>query len=101
MLTVGIPVKTEEKISQALLIYTQVAPITATLNSLRGLVYWALLGSLVLASILAFFLSRSLSRPLVQMNKVALGLAKGDYTQRIPLRSSDEIGIRAEVAQYS
>jgi two-component system sensor histidine kinase ResE len=100
MLTVGIPVKTGEQISQALLIYTPVAPITATLNSLRGLVYWALLGSLVLASILAFFLSRSLSKPLVKMNKVALGLAKGDFTQRISIRSSDEIGVLGASLNY-
>ncbi len=93
MLSVGIPVKTGDKISQALLIYTPVAPITATLNSLRGLVYWALLGSVILVSILAFFLSRSLSRPLIKMNQVALGLAKGDFSQRIPIRRGDEVGI--------
>lgn len=100
MLSVGIPVKTGDKISQALLIYTPVAPITATLNSLRGFVYWALLGSLILASILAFFLSRSLSRPLVKMNQAALGLAKGDYTQRISIKSSDEIGVLGASLNY-
>lgn len=100
MLTVGVPVKTGDKIFQALLIYTPVAPITATLNSLKGLVYWALLGSLILASILAFLQSRSLSRPLVKMNQVALGLAKGDYTQRVSVKSSDEIGLLGASLNY-
>lgn len=100
MLTVGVPVKVGDKVSQALLIYTPVAPITATLNSLKRLVYWALLGSLILAAILAFLQSRSLSRPLVKMNQVALGLAKGDYTQRIPVRSSDEIGVLGASLNY-
>lgn len=100
MLTVGIPLKRGGQISQALLLYTPVAPITATLDSLRELVYWALLGSLVLASVMAFFLSRSLSKPLVKMNKVALGLAQGDYSQRIPVRSSDEIGVLGASLNY-
>lgn len=100
MLSVGIPVKAGEKISRALLIYTPVAPITATLNSLRGLVFWALLGSLIMASILAFFLSRSLSKPLIKMNQVALGLAQGDYSQRIPIKSSNEIGVLGASLNY-
>jgi two-component system sensor histidine kinase ResE len=100
MLTVGVPVKIADQITKALLIYTPVAPITATLNNLKGLVYWALLGSLLLASILAFIQSRSLSRPLVKMNQVALGLAKGDYSQRITVRSNDEIGVLGASLNY-
>lgn len=100
MLTVGIPVITGKNVTQALLIYTPVAPITATLKSLKELVYWALLGSFVLAFMLAFFLSRSLSGPLVKMNKVALGLAKGDYTQRVPISSTDEIGVLGTSLNY-
>lgn len=100
MLSVGIPVRMGNEISQALLIYTPAAPITATLSSLRGLVYWALLGSVILASILAFFLSRSLSRPLIKMDQVALGLAQGDFSQRIPVKSGDEIGVLGASLNY-
>lgn len=100
MLSVGIPIKTGDKITQALLLYTPIAPITETLNSLKALIYGALLSSLVLASILAFFLSRSLSRPLVKMNQAALGLAKGDFTQRISVKSSDEIGVLGGSLNY-
>jgi len=100
MITVGIPVKTGDTVSQALLLYTPIAPIDATLDSLKVVVYWTLFGSLILASILAFFQSRSLSRPLVKMNQVALGLAKGDYSQRIPVRSGDEIGVLGASLNY-
>lgn len=100
MLSIGIPVKTGDKITKALLIYTPIAPITATLNSLRGFVFWALLGALILASILAFFLSRSISKPLIKMNQVALGLAQGDYAQRIPVKSNDEIGVLGASLNY-
>jgi len=100
MLTVGIPIKTGQQINQALLIYMPVAPITATLTSLRGLVLWALLGALILASVLAFFLSRSLSKPLVKMNQAALALARGNYNERITIRSSDEIGALGASLNY-
>lgn len=100
MLSVGIPLKTGDKITHALLIYTPIAPISATLNSLRGFVFWALLGALFLASILAFFLSRSISRPLIQMNRVALSMAQEDFTQRISVKSNDEIGVLGTSLNY-
>jgi len=100
MLVVGIPVQKEGKISEALMIYSPVEPISATLNSLRVLLVSATLGYIILASILAFFLSRSLSRPLIRMNQVALGLAQGDFSQRVTVSSNDEIGALGASLNY-
>ncbi len=100
MLTIGFPIQQDSQVDEVLLLYTPVAPFSANFNSLKQLIYWTLLGSVVLASIMAFFLSRSLSRPLIKMNKVALGLANGDFSQRVTVNSSDEIGALGASLNY-
>lgn len=100
MLSVGIPVQKDGKVSEALLIYTPFEPISATLDSLRNLLIAISIVLIILTSILAFFLSRSLSKPLIRMNQFALGLAKGDFSHRITVRSKDEIGKLGESFNY-
>ena len=100
MLTIGFPIPLDNQPSEVLLLYTPVAPFSAQFNSLKQLIYWSLLASVVLASIMAFFLSRSLSRPLIKMNKIALGLADGDFSQRVTVKSNDEIGVLGSSLNY-
>lgn len=100
MLSVGLPIIKNKKIEEALVIYTPIAPLTETLNTFKGIIYWGLFIALVLTSILAFFLSRTLSRPLIRMNQIALSLAKGDYSQRVIVKSGDEIGVLGASLNY-
>jgi two-component system sensor histidine kinase ResE len=100
MLSVALPINVDNEIKKAILMYTPVAPITATLASLRRLIYFGLLGSIVLASILAFFLSKNLSKPLIKMNEVAMEMAKGNFNHRIPVSTSDEIGVLSATFNY-
>lgn len=100
MLAVGIPILRNHQVAEALFIYTPVAPISETLNSLGNLVFWALLGAILVSACLAFFLSRLLSQPLLKMNEIALNLARGDYSQRVTVKSSDEIGVLGASLNY-
>lgn len=93
MITIGFPIAVDDKPTEVLLLYAPVAPLSAKFNALKQLIIWSLLGSIALASVMALFLSRSLSRPLIRMNQVALGLANGDYSQRVDVKSDDEIGV--------
>jgi diguanylate cyclase (GGDEF)-like protein len=47
---------------------------------------------LVLGAVLSWRLSRSLSRPLVEMNDAARQFAAGNLTHRLTIRSNDELG---------
>lgn len=60
-------------------------------NFLAGLV---ITGALVLLGgfILAFFIGRSISRPLLRMTRASIAIAEGNYTQQITVKSNDEIG---------
>ncbi|KUO58431.1 MAG: hypothetical protein APF84_01690 [Gracilibacter sp. BRH_c7a] len=93
MLTIGLPIIKNNAVENALLIYTPIAPLSSVLKSFQAIIYWGLLIAVILSSILAFFLSRTLSRPLIRMNQIALSLSDGDYSQRVNVKNSDEIGV--------
>jgi signal transduction histidine kinase len=74
-------------------------PIEATASFVRS-VWWQLLLagaiSAVIALGLARLLARGLTQPLRSMAGAARRLARGDYTQRVPITSRDEVGQLAE-----
>ncbi|SMB88835.1 PAS domain-containing protein [Desulfonispora thiosulfatigenes DSM 11270] len=93
MLSVAIPIYNGEEINQALMLFKPVAPITDIINSMRKLISYAAFAVIILASIVSFFLSRTLSRPLIQMNKIATEMAKVNFGNKIAVKSNDEVGL--------
>jgi len=58
-------------------------------------VYWALIG-LVTALLLAFLVARDLAGRIGELGQHAEGLARGELDRRVPVRSSDELGLLAK-----
>jgi len=56
--------------------------------------------ALVVSAIAAFFLSRSITRPLSAMTQAAEEIAHGNYHQSIPVRGEDQIARLAESFNY-
>jgi two-component system sensor histidine kinase ResE len=100
MLSAAIPVYEGSEIKYALTLYRPVAPISKTINSMRWLIVYAAMGAILLASVVSFFLSGTLSRPLVQMNKVATEMAKGNFEHKIQVNSKDEVGLLGTSLNY-
>ena len=96
VITVAVPVKEKQEVVGAVMITTPLQPIDANLRSLQGVSLYSLLFGLLLATVFSWLLSRSLSRPLLQMQGVARSMARGDYSKRISYTSGDEIGLLAE-----
>jgi signal transduction histidine kinase len=53
---------------------------------------WATLGTLVLAVILSFLLTKKVLAPLSQMTAITRKIAAGDYTAQARISSADEVG---------
>jgi two-component system sensor histidine kinase BaeS len=53
---------------------------------------WGSLVAAVMAAALSFLFARLLSRPLREMSAALRAIAQGDYQQRVPVRSPDEVG---------
>ncbi|GFE61776.1 cell wall metabolism sensor histidine kinase WalK [Geobacter sp. AOG2] len=62
------------------------------LTAIHRYLIWASLAALALALILNFLLTRKLLRPLFQMSAITRQVAKGNYTERVDVVSSDEVG---------
>ncbi|MBI1325294.1 HAMP domain-containing protein [bacterium] len=65
---------------------------TAWSSEFRSIANSSLLLSCLLASVVACFAARALTRPLQQVNLAARAFANGFYSVRVPVRTEDEIG---------
>lgn len=92
VLAIGIPVKDSDDKVAAVLLLT--APVKNTQFFLSN-IYYYIFGVGALAIVLSWFLTKLLSkrlvRPLIDMRENAAAMAKGDYSGRLDIKSSDEV----------
>ena len=76
-----------------LLVVTQPSSVVdALIAQMRNLIFFATMLGIVLATGLAFVVSKNLSRPLLQMNQVAEAMARGQFDGTIQVVTKDEVG---------
>ncbi len=96
VLSVGVPIVIDNQAAGAVLLQ---APILTIDNRLRVLQYtslYAAAAGIVLAAMLSLFLSRSLVRPILEINKAAQDMAGGQYDRQVHIKTNDEIGMLAD-----
>lgn len=91
-ITVAVPVENQGRVTGAVFLFTPVADVKTSLAAVHRLIYYAAAIAIPLAAIASFLLSRSIARPLGQMSRLTMGMAKGDYSQQLPVTSVDEVG---------
>lgn len=96
VLTVAVPVYKEGKIAGTVMLSAPIAPIEERIADLQRITQYAGLVGIILATFLSLLFSRTLSRPLLNMNQAARAMARGDYSRRMDVQSKDEIGLLAE-----
>lgn len=62
-------------------------------GDLRDALVPSMIVAVLVALIVAFFLARSISRPVSKLAGAAAAVAKGDYSQRLPIEGQDEIAM--------
>ncbi len=62
-----------------ILLDSELTPVSATVSTLKAQFFWIAVLLLLGALLLAYLMSRRISRPLVRMNEAARMLAKGEY----------------------
>jgi signal transduction histidine kinase len=102
---IGVPVNRQGRVIGALYLSHPVegggvaGAVIGTASFVRS-VWWQLLLAGAVAAFIALFLARILARgmtqPLRDMAGAARSMARGDYRQRVPVRSRDEVGQLAE-----
>lgn len=92
VLAVLLPVKLTGDVPGAVIVSALLSDVSNQLAYLRQNILLSALAGIVLATLLSLLFSRTLSRPLLAMQKTARRLAAGDYTCRVPVKSRDELG---------
>ncbi|MCA1992999.1 MAG: HAMP domain-containing protein, partial [Coleofasciculus sp. S288] len=72
------------------------APLKAKMNAVRNQGIGVALAAAAAGTLVALLLSRSITEPLEQMTTATQRLAAGDLTQKITVRSDDELAVLAD-----
>ncbi|MDI6893277.1 MAG: ATP-binding protein [Bacillota bacterium] len=92
MLSVAIPLEAGGQVVGGLVLNAPLTGLNATVSSVRRLIFYAAGGAIVLAGVVGYLLSRSISRPLREMSRTALEMARGNFRQRLAVARDDEVG---------
>ena len=96
MATVVVPVVVRHVVVGAIFLHAPLTGITQTVSQVQGLIFYAAIVATVLAMIVGYYMSKSISQPLQQMTRAALEVAGGNYQQRVEVSSADEVGQLAQ-----
>lgn len=66
--------------------------VYAQLRTINQILATATIFSLLVTAVLAFFLARTITKPLVQMQRQVLAVSHGNFTRKVEMVEKDEIG---------
>lgn len=89
---VAVPVKENNQITEAVVIYSPLAPLEQQIKSIRQISLWGALLGMGLATILSVFILKTMTRPLLNMEAVAHAIADGEFGKQVPMVTNDEVG---------
>lgn len=92
VLTVGVPFTIKNNIAGAVFLHSPVQEIEGAIRETYKSIWIAAVISAILSSILLFFTSKFISRPLLEMNQISREFAKGNFKKRVNIKSRDEVG---------
>ena len=93
IVTVGVPWQDRfGSIGGAVLLHTDVSNLEVGFEVVGRQVVWAALAALVLGIILAWLMSRSITRPITKISNAVSGFARGELDRRVDIRRGDELG---------
>lgn len=95
VLSVAVPVRKGGAVTGAVIVSHSMTAIEGQMSDFQKVIVNAGIGGIILATFLSLLFSRSLSRPLIQMNSVALALSRGNFSRKVEVKSEDEIGVLA------
>ena len=89
---VAVPIPAATPTPAAVFLYTPIIGVNQAIGAIDRLLLLSLLVGTLAATILGFFVSRGLTRPIADISRAAGRFAVGDYGSRTSAAGSDEIG---------
>jgi len=92
VLTVGYPIVRDDKVVMALFTNVSIPEINKTLNKVYNMILFSFSIASVIAVILIFNMSRTVSKEILDLNKAVKYIAAGNYDYQIETKRDDELG---------
>lgn len=93
VLTIGYPIIiNDEIVIGAIFMNTSLSEVQKTTQDVIRLTFVCLVASLAVAFVLIYVSSKTISRPIHQINEAAKVIADGDFEKRLNVKSKDEVG---------
>ncbi|MDQ2087172.1 HAMP domain-containing sensor histidine kinase [Herbivorax sp. ANBcel31] len=99
-MAIGIPLLVEDKVQGIFLINMPLVPVEDTADILKGQLLYISIILFLIAIIISFIISKSLTKPLLKITKATGQIAKGNLSVKIETNSKDEIGELSEKINY-
>lgn len=94
------PVEDKNRVIGGVIVYSPIIGITQTMTKIRNLFLYSAVVSLLFSTVVVYFLSKYVTGPLQDINRVAQQLACGRLAERVNIKQKDEIGDLAEAFNY-
>ena len=100
LMMIGIPITMLGNVPGALFMSIPLAPVEEAAHLLKKQLIYITLILLTAASVISFLISKTLTKPILEINNVSKKIASGDFTHAINVKSKDEIGKLAKTINY-
>ena len=101
VVAVYVGIRMQDHAEYMILQSTELSPMSSMMNTLRDQTIWFCMILAVLALIMAFIMSRLITKPIVKMNESAKQLARGNYEEPFVGKGYREINELAESMNYA
>jgi signal transduction histidine kinase len=93
VLSVLVPYQKENQVAGAVILQAPLSGLQAFIIKVRMLLVTETIGTLLLVTMMAFFLARGLVRPILEMVSATQEVATGNYSCKVPVTRRDELGV--------
>lgn len=93
---IGLPITSLGNLSGVFILNMPLAPVEDTASILKRQLFYIIFILLAASLVISFFVSRSFTRPILEIKEASEKMASGDFTKRVSSKHSDEIGKLAD-----
>lgn len=91
-LVVVSPIVVDDEITDILFVISTLQPIGEASSVIKIYYLYAYLIVIIIIAVLSLFYSKIISKPLIEVNKIATKMASLDFSEKCAIKSDDEIG---------
>lgn len=100
VLSVALPIYVEGKVEGAIFVCNPLSDITNSITETFKIVTFAGIIAIFISAFVSYFISMSIVKPIKEITAISLEMSKGNFSQKVKVYSSDEIGNLAETFNY-